>query len=114
VSTSISSAVWYLSCYDSLGLALSNLTNLSGMLSYLLIVCTHINSYNPMLKKCPKQCLANVENDSVSMSRIHEVASLPAEEDPGKAATSVEKEAENGAWPAAGSIVFHDVTMRYK
>ncbi|KAH9920611.1 P-loop containing nucleoside triphosphate hydrolase protein [Fomitopsis serialis] len=75
---------------SSLGLALSNLTGLSNWLSALLM------------------CLAEVENGSVSISRIHEIVTLPPEED------SAAYVAFDENWPSAGSVEFKGVSMRYQ
>jgi len=75
---------------SSLGLALSNLTGLSNWLSVLLM------------------CLADVENGSVSIARIHEIVTLPPEED------SAAYGATDENWPSTGSVEFKGVSMRYQ
>ncbi|KAK7689002.1 hypothetical protein QCA50_007693 [Cerrena zonata] len=75
-----------------LGLGLSNLTNLALQLSLLLMT------------------FANLENGSVAVSRIHEIASLPAEENSVAKGTSPKM----GQWPSAGEIKFEDVRLTYK
>ncbi|EPS93155.1 hypothetical protein FOMPIDRAFT_1056220 [Fomitopsis schrenkii] len=74
----------------SLGLALSNLTGLSDWLSYLLMT------------------LAQIENGSVSISRVHEIVKLLPEEG------SVSLEPPDINWPSSGRVEFKCVTMRYK
>ncbi|KAJ6583769.1 P-loop containing nucleoside triphosphate hydrolase protein [Mycena sp. CBHHK59/15] len=75
---------------SSLGLALSNLTSLSALLSSLLTY------------------LADVENGSVAISRIHEIATLPAEE---VSAPPAEAPAD---WPSRGDLAFEDVQLSYR
>ncbi|KAH8077273.1 P-loop containing nucleoside triphosphate hydrolase protein [Cristinia sonorae] len=75
-----------------LGLALSNLANLSFGLSNLLI------------------SMAQAENGSVSISRVHEISNLPAEEETATVMTPMEK----GTWPRQGSVKFENLQMRYK
>ncbi|CAL1707862.1 unnamed protein product [Somion occarium] len=73
-----------------LGLALSSLTNLSQYLSALLM------------------SLALIENGTVAVSRIHEIATLPPEPDDAKdAITPVD-------WPQEGTVVFDNVQLRYR
>ncbi|KAK7692904.1 hypothetical protein QCA50_004540 [Cerrena zonata] len=73
-----------------LGLALSSMTNLSQVLTVLLL------------------SLGLIENGSVAVSRIHEIVTLPAESDKAK---SAEVPAE---WPSQGEITFDNVKLRYK
>lgn len=56
------------------------------------------------------QTFANLENGSVAVSRIHEIASLPAEENSVAKGTSPKM----GQWPSAGEIKFEDVRLTYK
>ncbi|KAJ7703885.1 P-loop containing nucleoside triphosphate hydrolase protein [Mycena rosella] len=78
----------------SLGLALASLTSISGQLSDLVMN------------------LSGLENAAVSISRIHEVASLPEEKDP--AAGSPEKRTLAATLREAPSLTFKDVHMRYR
>jgi len=78
-----------------LGLALSNLANLSNGLSNLLI------------------SMAQSENGSVSISRVHEISNLPPEEETASV-VCVPALHEKGSWPREGSIKFENVQMRYK
>ncbi|TFY69692.1 hypothetical protein EVJ58_g284 [Rhodofomes roseus] len=75
---------------SSLGLALSNLTGLSNWLSFLLM------------------SMAQVENGSVSISRILEIVNLPPEED------STVYSTPDADWPSVGSVEFKAVSMRYQ
>ncbi|KAK7691634.1 hypothetical protein QCA50_005033 [Cerrena zonata] len=72
-----------------LGLALSGLTSLSPVLGYLV------------------KYLASVENGTVSVSRIYEIATLPAEPD------VVETAELPDDWPRDGAISFENVELRY-
>lgn len=79
----------------SLGLALSNLTQLTALLSTFLMRW------------------ADIENGTVSLERIHDIVSLPPEDNrvpnKGMSPTSIEKQ-----WSPMGSVVFQDVTLRYR
>ncbi|KAJ6550467.1 P-loop containing nucleoside triphosphate hydrolase protein [Mycena vulgaris] len=77
-----------------LGVALSRLVDLGGLLSLILA------SY------------ASVENGSISIDRIEEFAKLPKEE---KTITSDEATInEDSSWPSAGSLTFSDFSMKYR
>ncbi|KAJ7267907.1 hypothetical protein C8J57DRAFT_1228520 [Mycena rebaudengoi] len=82
----------------SLGLALANLTSMSGQLSGLLM------------------SLSGLENASVAVSRIHEIASLPKENDP--AEVSDEKKVSEKTPPSDstphGAVTFRNVRLRYQ
>ena len=54
------------------------------------------------------QSLAQVENGSVSISRVHEIVKLPPEE------SEVTSEGPGADWPTSGRVEFKGVTMRYK
>lgn len=56
--------------------------------------------------------MAQVENGSVSISRVHEISSLPAEEE--TASVVVSPSTEKGEWPREGNVTFEHVQMRYK
>ncbi|EIN12078.1 P-loop containing nucleoside triphosphate hydrolase protein [Punctularia strigosozonata HHB-11173 SS5] len=77
-----------------LGLALSNLINLGDDLSRVLL------------------SIGQLENGSVSISRIHEYSSLPPEES--KYITELAKSKPPTQWPTSGSVTFDDVKLRYK
>ncbi|KAJ7433880.1 P-loop containing nucleoside triphosphate hydrolase protein [Mycena galericulata] len=77
---------------STLGLALSTLTNISGQLSSLVMG------------------LAGLENASVAISRIHEIAMLPEETDPAVAQSASKNPVD---MREAASLTFQDVHMRY-
>lgn len=56
--------------------------------------------------------MAQAENGSVSISRVHEISNLPSEED--AAVVVSPPESEKGSWPRGGAIKFENVQMRYK
>lgn len=56
----------------------------------------------------PLQSLARIENGSIAVSRIHEVATLSKEPD---RAQLTDAPAE---WPSQGEVVFDNVKLRYK
>ena len=94
-SARISGALHKLMIKYSLGLALSNLTQLTALLSTFLMRW------------------ADIENGTVSLERIHDIVSLPPEDNQvpnkGMSPTSIEKQ-----WSPMGSVVFQDVTLRYR
>ncbi|KAJ7268006.1 P-loop containing nucleoside triphosphate hydrolase protein [Mycena rebaudengoi] len=82
----------------SLGLALANLTSMSGQLSGLLM------------------SLSGLENASVAVSRIHEIASLPKENDPAEVSDEkkvFEKTPPSDSTPH-GAVTFRNVRLRYQ
>ncbi|KAJ7138597.1 P-loop containing nucleoside triphosphate hydrolase protein [Mycena filopes] len=77
-----------------LGIALSRLVTLGWTMSFLL------------------SCYAGLENGSVAIARIEEYANLKPEE---KMLPSDERSLNAlSAWPATGSVVFSDFSMRYR
>ncbi|KAJ7818313.1 P-loop containing nucleoside triphosphate hydrolase protein [Mycena olivaceomarginata] len=79
---------------SSLGLALASLTGMTGQLAMLLIN------------------LNNIENASIAVSRIHEIASLPKEQGPNEF-PGKEVSSEKSDSSAAGSVVFENVRLQY-
>ncbi|KAJ7360685.1 P-loop containing nucleoside triphosphate hydrolase protein [Mycena albidolilacea] len=79
---------------SSLGLALASLTGMTGQLAMLLIN------------------LNNIENASIAVSRIHEIASLPKEQGPNEF-PGKEVSSEKFDSSAAGSVVFENVRLQY-
>lgn len=53
-----------------------------------------------------------IENGTVSIRRIYEMAELEPERDDGTVDVIPEK--GQGSWPVRGSIVFDEFSMRYK
>jgi ATP-binding cassette, subfamily C (CFTR/MRP), member 1 len=87
----------------SLGLALSNMSSLSQILSDVL------------------SAYANMENSVVSIQRINEVVCISPEETPYTSGTPNHRPTQSdGAdqnevphWPSQGSIVFENISLRY-
>ncbi|KAF8312113.1 P-loop containing nucleoside triphosphate hydrolase protein [Clavulina sp. PMI_390] len=77
-----------------LGVALSNVTAMTTYLSNLMM------SYSQL------------ENGTVSIRRIHEIVDTTPENDPG--ADSVVVPSKKDLWPQHGSLVFKDVTFKYR
>ena len=96
---------------NSLGLALSGLTNLSPILGYLVKVrlLLHLWLFLAQTFALCTQYLASAENGSVSVSRIHEIATLPPEHNEDRETRIPPKE-----WPHKGEITFQQVELRYK
>lgn len=58
------------------------------------------------------QSMAQAENGTVSISRVHEISNLPCEED---AAVVVSPPgSEKGSWPRGGDVKLENLQMRYK
>lgn len=55
---------------------------------------------------------SQLENSIISIRRIHEIATLEAEKDPGK--DGMLKPTKKDMWPQHGSIVFNDVSFKYR
>ncbi|KAG8744004.1 hypothetical protein FRC10_010983 [Ceratobasidium sp. 414] len=74
-----------------LGIALTNMTRISQLLSYMLM------------------SWAEAENGAVAVERIYEIATLEPEPDRGRLRIDTAKQ----AWPVHGSVVFDKYSMRY-
>ncbi|KAJ7863186.1 P-loop containing nucleoside triphosphate hydrolase protein [Mycena leptocephala] len=77
---------------SALGLALASLTSMASQLNSLLMNLT------------------GLENASVALSRIHEIATLPAENDP---AQSSGKDASPNSSVSKGSVEFQNLSLQY-
>jgi len=54
-----------------------------------------------------------VENGTISVQRIREVCLIAPEEDTGSKA-GLSKLTQKESWPSKGSVVFQDVSLKYK
>lgn len=55
---------------------------------------------------------SQLENSTVSIRRIHEIASLEPEKDPGNEGAVIPTKKD--VWPQHGSVVFKDLTFKYR
>ncbi|KAJ7780147.1 P-loop containing nucleoside triphosphate hydrolase protein [Mycena maculata] len=78
---------------SSLGLALASLTSMTGQLAMLLMNLT------------------NLENSSIALSRIHEIATLPKEQETTEFATKRSVSSEKS--DALGTVAFENVRLQY-
>ncbi|KAG8697410.1 hypothetical protein FRC09_007892 [Ceratobasidium sp. 395] len=74
-----------------LGIALTNMTRISGLLSYMLM------------------SWAEAENGAVAVERVYEIATLEPEPNRGRLRMDLSKQ----VWPVHGSIVLDNYSMRY-
>ncbi|KAJ6540558.1 P-loop containing nucleoside triphosphate hydrolase protein [Mycena capillaripes] len=82
---------------SSLGLALASLTSITGQLTQILMN------------------VSTVENGSVALSRIHEIASLPKEEDTARGSLEKKPSSEkHEAFAPHGAVQFCDVRLQYE
>lgn len=96
----------------SLGIALSNLTSLSTQLTFFLMVKSNQSVLLALTKQLCLQSYSQIENGSISLRRIHEMATLQPERD--SQATDIVVPSKKGMWPAKGSIVFEEFSMKYR
>ncbi|KAJ7589613.1 P-loop containing nucleoside triphosphate hydrolase protein [Mycena floridula] len=80
----------------SLGLALASLTSITGQLTGLLVN------------------LSGLENASVAISRIHQIATLPKENDPGLTGQESLPSEKTDPSDAQGAVVFQNVRLQYQ
>ncbi|KAJ7028056.1 P-loop containing nucleoside triphosphate hydrolase protein [Mycena alexandri] len=84
---------------SSLGLALASLTSITGQLTGILMN------------------ISNLENGSVALSRIHEIASLPEEEEEDSTGEKGNRSSEKDSsvpFAAYGAVEFRDVRLQYE
>jgi ABC-type multidrug transport system fused ATPase/permease subunit len=85
---------------------------MTGQLAMLLIASDSQHEHKSWYIDGVPQNLNNIENASIAVSRIHEIASLPKEQGPNEF-PGKEVSSEKSDSSAAGSVVFENVRLQY-